>query len=87
MGPDLVSPKWMYLKAIGFVLIALLCAAGLLLNSFRIETFVMILLLIWSSSRAYFFCFYVIEKYTDPSYRYEGLISVIRYALARSRGQ
>lgn len=87
MGPDLVSPKWMYLKAIGFVLIALLCAAGLLLNSFRIETLVLILLLIWSSSRAYYFCFYVIEKYTDPSFRFEGLISVLRYALARSRGQ
>ncbi len=81
MGPDLVNPKWMYLKAIGFVLIALLCAAGLLLNTLRLDTLVMILLLIWSSARAYYFCFYVIEKYIDPEFRFAGLGSAIRHML------
>ena len=81
MGPDLVNPKWMYLKAICFVLIAFLCAAGLFLNTLRMDTLVMILLLIWSSARAYYFCFYVIERYIDPGYRFSGLGSVIMYAL------
>jgi len=30
----------------------------------------------------YYFCFYVIEKYIDPSYRFDGLISVARYLLS-----
>jgi hypothetical protein len=28
-----------------------------------------ILLLIWSSARAYYFAFYVIERYIDPEFR------------------
>lgn len=85
MGPDLVNPKWMYLKAIGFVLIAFLCAAGLVLRSMKIETALLVLLLIWASARAYYFCFYVIERYIDPEFKFAGLGSVLRYILKSSR--
>ncbi len=85
MGPDLVNPKWMYLKAIGFVLIAFLCALGLLMRSIRFETAMLIILLVWASARAYYFCFYVIEKYIDPEFKFAGLGSVLRYLMNSRR--
>jgi len=85
MGPELTNPKWMYLKAIGFVLITFLCAVGLLLRSMSLETAAMILLLIWASARAYYFCFYVIERYIDPEFRYAGIGSALGYVLRSSR--
>jgi ABC-type sugar transport system permease subunit len=36
---------------------------------------------IWAFCRAYYFAFYVIEHYVDPSHRFAGLGSFIRYAL------
>ena len=85
MGPDLVNPKWIYFKAIGFILIAFLCAMGLLMRSMRIETAVLIILLVWASARAYYFFFYVIEKYIDPEFKFAGLGSVLRYLIDNNR--
>lgn len=85
MGPDLVNPKWMYLKAIGFILIAFLCALGLLIRSLRIETVLLIILLVWASARAYYFCFYVIEKYIDPRFKFAGLGSMLGYLMKHRR--
>jgi len=34
---------------------------------------------IWSFCRVYYFAFYVIERYIDPSFRFSGLISALRY--------
>ncbi len=85
MGTDLLNPKWMYLTAIGFVLIAFLCALGLLMRSMRFETAVLITLLVWASARAYYFCFYVIEKYIDPEFKFAGLGSVLRYLMNNRR--
>jgi len=31
----------------------------------------------------YYFAFYVIEKYVDPTYRFAGLWSFLRYAMSR----
>jgi hypothetical protein len=36
---------------------------------------------IWAFCRAYYFAFYVIERYIDPTYRFAGLSSLMRYAL------
>ena len=82
-GTHLVNPKWMYLKAIGFALIALLCAASLFMKSMRRDTVVLIVCLVWASARAYYFCFYVIEKYIDPEYKFAGVGSAIQHLLRR----
>ena len=39
----------------------------------------------WASSRAYYFAFYVIGHYVDPSFRFTGLIDFARWALRRRR--
>ena len=40
-------------------------------------------LAIWAFARAYYFAFYVIEHYVDPSFRFAGLGDFLRYALAK----
>jgi len=88
MGPDLKHSGWMYFKALCFGLIALICAAGLLLPAFEWRNLVLVCLLVWASARFYYFCFYVIERYIDPSFRFAGVLSVVGYVLrgGKSRG-
>jgi hypothetical protein len=40
---------------------------------------------IWAFCRAYYFAFYVIEKYVDPGYRFSGLLSFVRYLVRKKR--
>jgi uncharacterized RDD family membrane protein YckC len=66
-------------------LIGTLSAALLLMELPTLRTAALLALCIWSFARAYYFAFYGIEKYIDPSYRFAGLTSVGRYLLRRSR--
>ena len=80
---DLQSSRWMLVKAVLFVVIGI-AACGLILAQmpdWRVA--VLMVLAIWAFCRAYYFAFYVIEKYVDPSFRFSGLISVVRYLLTR----
>ena len=40
---------------------------------------------VWAFCRAYYFAFYVIERYVDPTYRFSGLGSVPRCLLRERR--
>jgi hypothetical protein len=44
-----------------------------------IATAVLVALVAWAFARAYYFAFYVIERYVDPGYRFSGLFSVAKY--------
>ena len=46
-----------------------------------IENIVLLAIVVWAFCRAYYFAFYVIEKYVDPSYRFAGIIDFVRYAI------
>jgi hypothetical protein len=81
---DLVSAKWMYLKAALFVLIGLCCFALILAEVPRLRIGLYLILLVWSMCRAYYFAFYVIERYIDPSFKFAGLGSALCY-LIRNR--
>jgi hypothetical protein len=48
---------------------------------------VMLAIAIWCFARAYYFAFYVIEHYIDPSYRFAGLVDLLRYLLGRRPGR
>jgi hypothetical protein len=81
--PDLRNPKLLYLKGGLFLIGGLLSAAALLLEIFTLKNLVLLCLTIWCFSRAYYFAFYVIEHYVDPSYRFAGLTSFLRYLFNR----
>lgn len=81
---DLQSHRWMWSKAVLFVLIGLVASALILMESPDWRTLVLLMLAIWASCRAYYFAFYVLEKYIDPSFRFSGLTSVLRHLLKKS---
>lgn len=80
---DLSNPRWMYVKAVLFLGIAGISATLLLLDAPTLRTAALLGLLVWASCRAYYFAFYVIERYIDPSFRFAGLIDVARYLIRR----
>lgn len=82
---DIRSPTLLYLKA-GLFLVTGALASGLLLWEHPSGKVAFLLALaVWSFARAYYFAFYVVEHYADPSYKYAGLWSFARYALGRVR--
>ena len=83
---DLSDSRWIKLKGLLFLLLGLAAAALLLLENPSLRQGLLLLLVIWSFCRAYYFAFYVIEHYVDPSFRFSGLGSFLRYWLSRKPG-
>jgi hypothetical protein len=82
--PDLQSRRAMWIKAALFVGIGLL-ASGLILvqlPDWRIALLLCVAL--WAFCRAYYFAFYVLQTYVDPSFRYAGLFAMFRYLWNKS---
>ncbi len=71
---DLTNPRWMYLKAILLLATGVTSGVCLWLQTPNLMTMFLVIVVAWSFARAYYFMFYVIEKYVDPGYRFAGLI-------------
>jgi hypothetical protein len=78
---DLKKPKWMYLKAVAFILIGAMTFALLLTPQGLWIRMALQLLMIWAFARAYYFAFYVIEHYVDNTYKFSGLLHFGWYAI------
>lgn len=81
---DLTNRNLIILKGALFVLLGLLSTALLIVGCPTWKRAVLLAIAIWSWCRFYYFCFYVIERYVDSSYRFSGLFSAIRYLLSRA---
>ena len=80
---DIQSHRLIWLKGGLFLALGLGSAVLLLAETATLKTALLLALTIWGFCRAYYFAFYVIEHYADPSYRFAELISFIGYALRR----
>jgi hypothetical protein len=80
---DLQNPKLIWLKGILFLIIALTSAGLLWVETPSLKTALLLALAIWAFCRAYYFAFYVLERYVDPQFRFAGLWSIMRYALQK----
>ena len=80
---DLTDPFWIKLKGILFLIVGLLAAVLLVLESPSLKVGVLLVISIWCFCRFYYFAFYVIQHYVDPAYRFSGLGSFVRYLLTR----
>ena len=83
---DLTNPKWIWTKGVLFLVLALVASALLVVESASLEVAALLAVAVWASCRFYYFAFYVIEHYLDPTYRFSGLFSVLRHVL-RNRAQ
>jgi hypothetical protein len=82
---DLKSARLIYLKGLLFLILGILAAALLFLEQPTLRVLVLLVVAIWSFCRAYYFAFYVIEHYVDPSYRFSGLLSFLGYLVRKRR--
>ncbi|MGH7342975.1 MAG: hypothetical protein ACREKH_21015 [Candidatus Rokuibacteriota bacterium] len=83
---DIANPKLLWAKGGVFVGLGLGASALLVAEAPTLKAAALLAVAVWAFCRAYYFAFYVIERYIDPGYRFSGLGSVLRYVLrARSR--
>ena len=80
---DIKSPALLYVKGGLFIAAGLIAAALLLAESPTLKAALLLAICVWSFCRAYYFAFYVIERYIDPQFRFAGLSSVVMYLLRR----
>jgi hypothetical protein len=80
----ITNERLLRFKGLLFLLLAVLAAALLLARHRDLPTVLLLGLCVWASCRAYYFAFYVIERYIDPRFRFAGLWDCCRY-LARTR--
>jgi len=82
---DLRNPRLIYLKGGLFVVTGLIAGGLLLANQPTLQSAILLAITVWSFCRAYYFAFYVIEHYVDPTFKFAGLGAFVRYLLTRPR--
>ena len=82
---DITSPKILKLKGALFLLLGLLSAGILILPILSWTTVALLVIVIWSFCRAYYFCFYVMQHYADPQFRYRGLVDLAAYLMRSNK--
>lgn len=76
---DITSPFLLKLKGALFLLLGGMSTgllAWLVHPSLSWQAGVLFAVCIWSFCRAYYFCFYVMEHYAEPGFRYAGLLDL-----------
>lgn len=84
---DLQSTRAMWLKGWLFLLIGLLSAAMLLLDAWSWRRAGLLALCVWGFCRAYYFAFYVIERWVDPQFKFSGLGHFAVHVFQKWRGK
>lgn len=82
---DIRNPRLLYAKGLLFLCLGILASAVLLAKHPSWRTAALLAVAVWAFARAYYFAFYVIEHYVDARYRFEGLLSFVRYLIRRRK--
>lgn len=78
---DLTSRRAILLKGWLFLLLGLLAGGSLLALNFSWQNAALLAIALWAFCRWYYFMFYVIEHYVDPTFKFAGLGSFVRYLI------
>jgi hypothetical protein len=81
---DLASANWIKFKGLLFLLLGLAAVLLLWLEQPTLKVALLLALAVWSFCRAYYFAFYVIERYVDPGFRFSGLGAFLVYLFRRN---
>ena len=82
---DLTDHRWIKFKGILFFMVGVAAAVMLVLESPSLKAGVLLAITIWCFCRAYYFAFYVIEKYVDPGFRFSGLWSAAKLSMPAAK--
>ena len=84
---DITNPRLLWAKGILFLVLALIASAILIMETASLRVAVLLAIAVWAFCRVYYFAFYVIEHYTDSTFRFAGLTSVLRHILRERSGK
>jgi hypothetical protein len=76
---DLTNAGWIKFKGLLFLAVGIVAAVLLMFEHPEVRVFALLAISIWCFCRFYYFAFYVIEHYVDPTYRFSGLWSFVVY--------
>jgi hypothetical protein len=82
---DMSDPRLLYGKAVLFALSGIIASVLILLECPSIRVAVLLAVAVWCFARAYYFVFYVIEHYIDPTYKFSSLWSFACYVCRNLR--
>jgi hypothetical protein len=74
---DLTSKRLIVTKGVLFLGLAAASGGLLIAETPSLRVAALMAVLVWSSCRFYYFLFYVLQNYVDPSLRYAGLTAMI----------
>lgn len=80
---DIENPHLLKIKGSLFLLLGLIAAGLLVLQSADWTTVGLLLITIWAFCRFYYFAFYVLHHYADKSFNYSGLIDLMKYLIGK----
>jgi len=80
---DLRNPTWIKLKGLLFLSLGIAASMLVWLENPSWKMALLLALVVWCFCRAYYFAFYVIEHYVDPSFRFSGLGAFLVYLFRR----
>lgn len=80
---DLKSPRLIYFKGFLFLIAGCIAAGLIVAEQPTLKVTLLLAVAIWCFCRAYYFAFYVIEHYVDPSFKFAGLGAFAMYLLRR----
>ncbi|MDH4475776.1 MAG: hypothetical protein QE274_04830 [Verrucomicrobiaceae bacterium] len=81
MSRDLQNHTAIVIKGGLFLFISLFASTLLLIEHWSWRTVLLLTLALWGFCRFYFFAFYVIERWVDPTYKFSGLTSFLTWCL------
>lgn len=76
---DLTTRRAIFLKGWLFLFLGLFAVGSLLALHPGWTEAALLAVAVWAFCRWYYFAFYVVERYVDPSFRFAGLGSFVRY--------
>jgi hypothetical protein len=80
---DLSSGRAIFWKGWLFLVLGAMAGGLILLEAGSWRVAALLAICVWAFCRWYYFAFYVIERYVDPSFKFAGLGSFLKY-MARS---
>jgi hypothetical protein len=81
---DIRRHSWMYFKAVLMLVAGVLASILILIDHPALRTAALLAVAIWGFCRAYYFAFYVVERYIDPTFRFSGLTSFLWYVVKKT---
>ena len=76
---DITNPKILKLKGALFLVLGILSGGLLIIIADNWRVALLLGISVWAFARFYYFAFYVLEHYADRTFRYSGLLDLVRY--------